>query len=72
MTRKELTITKLAQLLKTAGVDKDTALNISLRLRHPGMAEQMIEWLDAHKESTPAEISQQSRKIASARRIFCE
>jgi hypothetical protein len=67
MTEKEITIMKLARLLKSAGVDRDTALNISLRLRAPGKAEQMIEWLEAHKTATPEDISKLSSEMAMRR-----
>lgn len=66
MTKKEETITRLAQLLKAADVDRDTALTVSLRLRKPGKAEQMIEWLEQNKVVTPEEICAKSREIAKS------
>ena len=62
--KKEDTITRLAQLLKAADVDRDTALNVSLRLSKPGKAEQMIDWLEQHKAATPVEICVKSREMA--------
>lgn len=67
MMKKEETITTLARKLKEAGVDRDTALNVSLRLRNPGKAEKMIEWLVQNKTATPMEISDKSAEIARAK-----
>ena len=57
-------IKRLAYALKDAGVDKDTGVNISLRLRKPGKAEQLLEWMEQNKTATPEEICQKSREIA--------
>ena len=54
-------ITHLAGMLKAAGVDRDTALNISLRVRKN--PEQMIAWLEQHKSATSEEISDKSAEI---------
>ena len=63
----EDTITSLFRHLKAAGVDGETALTISLRLRKPGKAEQMVKWLEQHK-ATPKEICEKSREIARENR----
>lgn len=60
----EDTITRLARALKAVDVDRGTALNISLRLRKPGKAEEMISWLEQNKTATPEEICLRSRAIA--------
>ena len=60
----EETIKRLAYALKDAGVDKDTGVTISLRLRKPGKAELLLAWLEQNPTSTPEEICQKSREIA--------
>ena len=57
------TIRELAHYLKTANVDKDTAVNISLRVRKFGQAERMIAWLKQNKTATVEEICAKSREI---------
>ena len=64
MMKKEDTITRLARSLKVAGVDKETGITISLRLRRPGKAEQLIEWLEQNPSVTPEEICKKSRELA--------
>ena len=56
-------ITQLGRRLKAAGVDLETALTISLRVRRPGGAEQMIEWLDKNPGATLYEICVKSDEI---------
>ena len=60
------TVSRLAQLMKAAGVDRDTALNISLRLRHPGLADQLIDWMEKNK-ATPVEICEKALEIWETR-----
>ena len=64
MVKQEETIKRLAQLLKDAGVDYDTAFITSLRLRRPGKAEQMIEWLERNRSATVEEICEKREEIA--------
>lgn len=63
---KQDTIRALAQCLKLAGVDKTTALNISLRVRRLGGAEQMMAWIEQNPGATPSEICVKSREIHRA------
>lgn len=71
MTEKEISIKRLAILLKEAGVDRDTALNISLRVRKDTDRAQMIEWLEDNRSATPIEISRISRTIHFQSRKTC-
>lgn len=71
MTEKEISIKRLAILLKEAGVDRDTALNISLRVRKDTERAQMIEWLEDNSSATPIEISRISRTIHFRSRKTC-
>lgn len=64
MNAKEATIIKLAQCLKNAGVDRDTALNVSLRLRSQGNAEQMIARMEKNTGVAVDDICRISRKIS--------
>ena len=66
MTEKEMSIKRLAVLLKEAGVDRDTALNISLRVRKDTDRAQMIEWLETNHSATPDEISEMSGTITKS------
>ena len=66
MEEKRKTIRALAHYLKLAGVDRDTALNISLRVRRPGGAERMMAWMDLHPEATVDEICDKSGEIHKA------
>ena len=59
-------ITELAKKLKMAGVDKETGITVSLRLRKPGKAEAMIDWLEKNRTATPEEICRKSRELAKA------
>lgn len=61
-------IEHLARLMKAHGVDRDTALNVSLRVRKEEAREQMILWLEQNPTATPDEISQKSRDVAKANR----
>ncbi len=63
---KKDTIQELAHSLKLAGVDRDTALTISLRVRHPDGAEQLMAWIEQNPEATPIEICVKSREIHRA------
>ena len=67
--QQEKTIERLAQLLKDADVDYHTALITSLRLRHPGKAERMIEWLERHQTATVEEICKKREEIAKEIKI---
>ena len=58
------TIRALAHSLRIAGVDQNTGLNVSLRLRRPGKAEQMIAWIEQNPEATPEKICEKSRELA--------
>ena len=60
------TIRALAHCLKLAGVDKTTALNISLRVRRPGGAEQMMAWIEQNPNATVGEICEKSSEIHEA------
>ena len=71
MTEKEISIKRLAILLKEAGVDRATALNISLRVRKDTDRAQMIEWLEDNRSATPIEISRISRTIHFQSRKTC-
>ena len=71
MTEKEISIKRLAILLKEAGVDRDTALNISLKVRKDTDRAQMIEWLEDNRSATPIEISRMSRTIHFHSRKTC-
>ena len=73
MTAKEMSIRRLAILLKEAGVDRDTALNTSLRVRKATDRAQMIEWLEENRSATPIEISRMSRRIHfQSRKTYAE
>ena len=54
-------ISALALLLKERGVDRDTALNISLRVRRD--PSEMVDWLNANPDASPEEICRQARRI---------
>lgn len=54
----------LASFLKEYGIDHDTALNISLRVRRNPNA--MIDWLKANPDASCDEILEQARNICTA------
>ena len=56
-------IGELARLLKLAGVDKETALNISLMVRTQRNNRKMVAWMEANQEATAHEICKTAREI---------
>jgi len=59
----EMTIQKLARELIEKKVDRETSVNISLRLETPSKMRQMIDWLQKNNP-TVNEICEKSREIA--------
>ena len=56
-------IGELAKLLKMTGVDKETALNVSLMVRTQRNNRKMVAWMEANKEATVHEICKTAREI---------
>jgi hypothetical protein len=64
MEMKDTSIAQLATLMKAAGVDRETALTISLRVRKDEKRAQMIKWMEENPTATPPEICRKSREVA--------
>ena len=65
MTKQE-TIRKLAHKLKQAGVDKETGVTLSLMVRRPRGAEQLMAWIEQNPKAAHEEIFDKAREIHKA------
>ena len=62
------TIRELAHMLRLAGVDKETGITLSLMVRRPGGAEQLVEWLEMNPTASIEEICDKAREIHESTR----
>lgn len=60
---KKATIRTLMQALKRAGMDGESAVTISLMVRRPGGAEQLMNWMSQNPKATHEEIFDKTREI---------
>ena len=65
---KHETIQQLARKLKQAGVDKETGVTLSLMVRRPGGAEQLMEWMEQNPAAPLQSLYDKAREIHSATR----
>ena len=68
MTKNE-TIRQLAQKLKLAGVDKETRVTLSLMVRRPGGAEQLIDWMAQNPKAPLESLYDKVREIHNATKM---
>ena len=62
------TIRELAHMLRLAGVDKETGITLSLMVRRPGGAEQLMDWMEMNPTASEADICDKAREIHEATR----
>lgn len=62
------TIRELAHMLRLAGIDKEDGITLSLMVRRPGGAEQLMDWMEMNPEASVEKIYEKAREIHRATR----
>ena len=66
---KRETIRQLAHKLKQAGVDKETGVTLSLMVRRPGGADQLMNWMEQNPRAPLEALYDKAREIQNATKM---
>lgn len=65
----EKVLSQLIERLAQAGVDENTAMNITFRVRHVEDARLLLSWTDQYPKATVHAISARTKVIANASKV---